>query len=447
MTLKPEHLGRFDILAEQQRFFTFFKKIFRHEFRKNGFTRLTTSVFDTEEASLAAYGDQLVMGGAFAPDRAEHGYVLKSHGYLTMLRAYRAHLRDEPQPVYHYTLEPQFRALPNNRGIDQYWALNAYAVGEADPILDATLVSVYSIILDDVGLEGRYRISLNSRGTAKEQERYLQELSAFFDNKRHLMTEEEKVCFAADATAVFSMENADIRELLAVAPKISDFIKKDSKEYIADMREYLDILGVQTVADDSYYGELGFFSGPVWKIDIRSDEEDGSYHWKTVATGGRFDDLARRIGEAKPVPAVGCELDSDALLHEIMRLGTRLRNKDAIQLYLIQLGDEAKKLAVGLNRDAQKRGINSLLSLGTPSLKTQMKKATDLNTRFVAVIGIMEAKNKVCQLKDLLHGTQEEVPLAELVDLLVERLGEKNLDFFHPLDDLVIEDRPKQPAA
>ncbi|HRI36759.1 MAG TPA: hypothetical protein PK765_07015 [bacterium] len=162
MTVKPEHLGRFDIFGEQQRFFTFFKKIFRHEFRKNGFTRLTTSVFDTEEESRMAYPDGLVMGGCPA-DRPEYGYVLKSHGYLTMLRAYCAHMRAEPQPVYHYTLEPQFRYLANGRGIDQYWALNAYAIGEADPILDATLLSVYSVILDDVGLAGRYRISLNSR--------------------------------------------------------------------------------------------------------------------------------------------------------------------------------------------------------------------------------------------------------------------------------------------
>ncbi|HRI36757.1 MAG TPA: His/Gly/Thr/Pro-type tRNA ligase C-terminal domain-containing protein [bacterium] len=124
-----------------------------------------------------------------------------------------------------------------------------------------------------------------------------------------------------------------------------------------------------------------------------------------------------------------------------MKIGTRLRNKDKIQLYLIQLGDEAKKLAVGLNREAQKRGVNSLLSLGVPSLKMQMKKATDLNTRFVAVIGIMEAKNKVCQLKDLVHGTQEEVPLAELIDTIVERLGTENLDFFHPIKDLIIENQ------
>ncbi len=128
------------------------------------------------------------------------------------------------------------------------------------------------------------------------------------------------------------------------------------------------------------------------------------------------------------------------LVEETARLGIRLRNKDAIHLYIIQLGDDAKKLAIPLNRDAQKRGLNSLLSLGTPSIKVQMKKATQLCTRFVAIIGIMEAKNGICQLKDLRLGTQEEIPLASLVDTVVAGVGENALDFFDPARDLVISD-------
>lgn len=67
----------------------------------------------------------------------------------------------------------------------------------------------------------------------------------------------------------------------------------------------------------------------------------------------------------------------------------------------MQLGDEAKKLALPLNIESRKRGLNSLLSLGTPSIKVQLKKANRVGARFVIVIGIMEAKKKVCQLKDM----------------------------------------------
>ncbi|HRI36758.1 MAG TPA: hypothetical protein PK765_07010 [bacterium] len=118
------------------------------------------------------------------------------------------------------------------------------------------------------------------------------------------MTDSERVRFQENPLDIFSFESPDIRELLMVAPKIADFLKKDSKEYLANMREYLGILGVETVADDAYYADMPFFTGPVWKIELRTDEEDGSTSWRMVGSGGRFDDLARRVGQSKAVPAV-----------------------------------------------------------------------------------------------------------------------------------------------
>jgi histidyl-tRNA synthetase len=55
--------------------------------------------------------------------------------------------------------------------------------------------------------------------------------------------------------------------------------------------------------------------------------------------------------------------------------GVKLKNKDKIHLYIMQLGDDAKKLALPLNIEARKQGLNSLLSLGTPSIKVQLRKA------------------------------------------------------------------------
>ena len=92
------------------------------------------------------------------------------------------------------------------------------------------------------------------------------------------------------------------------------------------------------------------------------------------------------------IPAVGFAFGAERLIEAMMRMGVRLKNKDVIHLYFIQLGNEATKLTLPLNIEARNRGINSTLSLGTPSLKVQLKKAIQINARFVAIIGIMEAK-------------------------------------------------------
>lgn len=38
-----------DIFGEYQRYFNFLKKVARHEFRKNGFTRISTPVIEMQD--------------------------------------------------------------------------------------------------------------------------------------------------------------------------------------------------------------------------------------------------------------------------------------------------------------------------------------------------------------------------------------------------------------
>lgn len=87
--------------------------------------------------------------------------------------------------------------------------------------------------------------------------------------------------------------------------------------------------------------------------------------------------------------------------------------------------------------EAHKKGLNTLSSFGTPSLRAQMKKASRIGATYVAIIGIMEANRGVCQLKNMEKGTQEEVKLSELLDIMVKHVGEANLDFYDPTKELI----------
>lgn len=69
-----------------------------------------------------------------------------------------------------------------------------------------------------------------------------------------------------------------------------------------------------------------------------------------------------------------------------------------------------------------------------------MKKANRLGAQYVAIIGIMEAKKNVCQLKDMVNGTQEEVPLSKLLEHLMAKIDVKSLDFYSPLKDFFIQE-------
>ena len=68
----------------------------------------------------------------------------------------------------------------------------------------------------------------------------------------------------------------------------------------------------------------------------------------------------------------------------------------------------------------------------------QLKKANRVGARFVIVIGIMEAKRGICQLKDMDKGTQVEMKLDEVLDAIIAEIGTDALSFYHPSRDFII---------
>jgi histidyl-tRNA synthetase len=81
----------------------------------------------------------------------------------------------------------------------------------------------------------------------------------------------------------------------------------------------------------------------------------------------------------------------------------KLKNKDCIDLYFVQLGDEAKKVVLPISLKAREAGINTVVSLGTPSMKEQMLKANRSGSKYVVMVGLMEARNGVFQVRNIVE--------------------------------------------
>jgi histidyl-tRNA synthetase len=117
----------------------------------------------------------------------------------------------------------------------------------------------------------------------------------------------------------------------------------------------------------------------------------------------------------------------------------KLKNKDEIDLFFVQLWDEAKAVVLPLSLAARSAWINTVVSLGTPSMKEQMLKANRSNAKFVVLVWLMEARNGIFQVKDTVAWTQEEVKKEELIDYIIWKIGSDKLDFYVPTKDLITE--------
>lgn len=439
MEIPPRVRGMQDIFGEYQRYFTFLKKVARHEFRTNGFTRITTPILEMKSLIVHSTGDSsdIVTKEMFDfTDKGGREVVMKPESTPGVMRAYLEHMLEEPQPVYLYYIEPHFRYdRPQKGRYRQFHQVGAEIIGEEDPILDAKAIYIMAQILDGLGLAWAYTVKINSLWVAKEREKYLLELQSFFENKKHLLDEIDLARLEKNPLRLLDSKNPDVQELLKIAPKMTDFLKKDSLEFYNKVKEYLDILWVKYVEDPTLVRGLDYYSHTVWELVDWSGRTQDAF-----GGGGRYDGLAKSIGYKTEVPAVGFAFGAERLIETMIERWVQLRNKDKIHLYIMQLGDEAKKLALPLNIEARRKWLNSLLGLGTPSIKVQLKKANRVGARFVIVIGIMEAKKLVCQLKDMDKWTQIEVPLDKVLDMVISEVWIDALSFYHPSRDFIITD-------
>ena len=428
-----------DILPEAHQYHAFLKKVFRHELRKNCFKRITTPVLEHKELftnAVWAWTDVVDKEMYNLIDKKGRELVLKPESTAPIMRAYIENdMLSEPQPVFLYYVEPHFRYdRPQKWRYRQFFQVWAEIIGESDPILDAQLIYIGYTVLNKIGLEKDFKIKINSIWTSKDRQKYIEELTSFYENKKHLLSEDALRKLSTNPLRLLDTKVEDEIILANEAPKISKFLKKESKEHYAKVKEYLDLLWVPYEEDHKLVRWLDYYCHTVWEFVDNSWRSQDAFGW-----GGRYDMLSKKIGHSEEIPAVGFAFGMERLVEAITSKWVTLRNKDSIDLYFIQLWDEAKKAVLPLTLAAREAWINTQASLWTPSLKAQMKKANRLEAKFVVMVWVMEVNSWIYQVRDMVAWTQEEVKKDDLINYIIWKVWKENLNFYCPAKDLIIK--------
>jgi len=429
-----------DIVPEIHNYRTFLKKVFRHEFRKNWFRRFTTPILEKKELFVSAiweWTDVVDKEMYNVIDKKGRELVLKPESTAWMMRAYIDwDMQSEPQPVNLYYIEPHFRYdRPQKWRYRQFYQIWAEVIWENDPIIDAQLIFNWYTVLNQIGLEWDFKVKLNSIGTAKDRAKYIEELESFYANKWNILCSDCNHRLENNVMRLLDCKNEDCRILLWSAPKITDFFKKESKEHYKKVKEYLDILWVPYEEDFTLVRWLDYYCHTVWEFaDTSGRSQDALWGW------GRYNWLSQKIWFKDEIPAAWFAMWMERLTQAMIDKWIKIKNKDKIDLYFMQLGEDAKKVVMPLTLEARNAWINTMASLWTPSMKAQLKKANRLWVRFVVIVGIMEAKTWVFQVKDMELWTQEEVKKENIIKYVIDKIWESKLDFYSPTRDLYIEE-------
>jgi len=425
MSIFPRYSGIPDILPEDHEYFTHIKKVVRYHARRTGMKRVTLPAIENREAMEAILGKSapVLRDQTFFLAKGDQEWILRSDYAVSLARAYVEHvLSEKPKPVQFYYIDHIWRDVPSRPFyFSQFLSFGFEVMGEQDPALDAQMIEMCHNIYDDLCLPN-IKLRIHTAGTRVSQEKYADELHNFYAGKERVLCANCLENLPENPLRLVGCQEEDCKILAEIAPKFGQFLDAPSKEHYAKVKEYLEILSIPFTEDLTYLGNNNSCTHTVFEFYFEIDGEKIS-----LGAGGRHDTMIETMG-GEPTPALGFTSGFERITELMKKVLLRVPSKDRVDVFVVQIGDDAKKAAMKLVSDLRRNGVKTMGALGKAAIRAQLTTASEFDVQYALVLGQMEVMEKKIIIRDMKKGTQEILPMAGIVEYLVELLGAHRLD-------------------
>ena len=190
----------------------------------------------------------------------------------------------------------------------------------------------------------------------------------------------------------------------------------------AELREVLDTVAMLGIPESAFALNfsiargLDYYTGTVYETTLNDHPEIGS-----ICSGGRYDNLAGQYTKSK-LPGVGISIGLTRLFWQLREAGLLKIARGTVDVLVTHMDAALLPQYLTLAQELRSAGIRTEVALEGGKLGKQLKYADRAGIRHALVLGEDELSRGVVALKDLASGEQSEVPRAELIRTLQERL-------------------------
>ncbi len=318
-----------------------------------------------------------------------------------------------------WTTGPMFRYEKPQKGrYRQFYQFDVEALGFDGPDVDAELIVMSARIWAELGIS-RLTLEINSLGSPDARATYRDALVAYFEGARGDLDEDSVRRLDSNPLRILDSKNPDMRDLIAAAPVMLDYLDEASRQHFDELRRLLDAAGVAYEVNPRLVRGLDYYSRTVFEWVTDALGAQGA-----VCSGGRYDGLVEKLG-GRPTPAIGWAMGIERFVALYEASGGKAPAV-AADVYLAALGEGTLEKAIVIAeslRDAMP-DVGVELNLGGGSFKAQMKRADRSGAQYALILGESELAASAIGLKPL-RSTDDQVSVAfdELAQVLAQRLG------------------------
>jgi len=419
--------GMKDILPEDYLYYDYLIEIAKKTLEFYNFRRCEPPVLEKAELYNKGIGSNtdIVEKEMYTLKTKEEGEFLALRPEYTagIVRAYVENgMFNWPQPIKLYSFGPIFRhEKPQAGRYRQFYQLNIESIGDSSPALDVEVILASRAFLENLGFnQSDLEIRINSIGCNKCRSIYIRALVRYY--KQHLkdICKDCRKRLKINPLRVLDCKNPKCIAIKDKAPSFLDYLCDNCKDHFKNVLDILDNVGVSYVLDKTLVRGLDYYSRTVFEIRKKDKDKETSL---SLAGGGRYDYLVKLLGGLDR-PAVGVAFGVERLVEEMKAMRRNLEFPKP-KVFLIQLGDAAKKQAFILLEKLRKANISTEANLEKDNINSQIKNADRVNAPYALILGQQEVLDGMIILKDMTSGLQETIPFDRIIEELRKRLARK----------------------
>ena len=393
-------------------------------FTRYGFKEIRLPIFEYTDLFKRSIGDttDIVEKEMYTfRDKGDNDLTLRPEGTASVVRSYIEHnMHSQNSLTKLYYFGPMFRyERPQAGRLRQFYQIGVEAMGSQSPAVDAEVITLLIEFFKALGLND-LELQINSLGCKNCRPQYRETLKAAIQPHLNELCTNCNQRYERNPLRVLDCKVEQDVKIARGLPKIKDHLCAQCEADFAQVRKFLDAVHTAYTVNDQIVRGLDYYNKTTFEVISKT----GLGSQNAVCGGGRYDSLVEDF-DGPPTPCFGFALGMERLISLLPEEKLQSLNRRP-DFYLVSLGEEAQNLAFAIAHQLRAVGLYVEREFEGGSLKSQMRKANKLASRFALIVGDNEIKNQRYVLKNMDGGEQWEVSAKALAEEVLERL--KSLD-------------------
>ena len=406
--------GTHDIYGAEMEKFEFIIESFYSVCKKFNFQSIQTPIIEQQELFSRAVGEQtdIVSKEMYSfLDKGEINICLRPEATSGLARFAASNYQSGLMKLV--THGPMFRRERPQKGrYRQFHQINIETIGEKSPYIDFELILVARLLLDELGvIKNKYKLLINSLGSKEDQLSYSKLLKKYLSDFKNQLSETSISRLDKNPLRILDSKDPEDTEILKNAPKISEHLSTESKNYFEQVKKLLNSNEIEFFEEPKLVRGLDYYSHTAFEFQTTEDKRQNA-----ILAGGRYDKLISMIS-SRDIPGIGWAAGVERLMDLITIEDEKSKSKNKI-LFAVQ--DEAYLINNRILKQIYNFKYNHEVRVNK-NIKKLFSYADKNNFSFILLIGEEEINSNKIILKDLKNKSQQTFEISKFENLTIRR--------------------------